>query len=106
MYRKIAFVLILGLTLVFLSRFGFAADNRTYYDPYRYDFAPPGYANPYDYDYDPYASDYDHPYGYSYPYGYYQQAPPWEGNQWQIPEGEVYKEQEQLHKEYGRGEDF
>ena len=104
MYKKIAFVLILGLVLVFFSRFGYAADNGVYYDPYRYDSAPQGYANPHDYDYDPYDHDYGHPYGNSYPYGYYQQAPPWEGDEWQINERQLYEEQKQLHKEYGHGE--
>ena len=104
MYRKSAFVLILGLVLVFLSRFGFAADNSGYYDPYRYDYDPYGSYNPNDY-YDP-NDDYDHPYGYSYPYGYYQQAPPWEGNQWQLNEDQIHKELKQLHEEYNHGEDF
>ncbi len=102
MYRKIAFVLILGLVLVFLSRFGYAADNRMYYDPYRYDSAPHGYSNPHDYD--PYGHDYGNPYGYSYPFGYYQQAPPWEGDEWQIHEEQVHKKEKQLQKEYGHGE--
>ena len=98
MYRKIAFALILGLVLVFLSQFGYAADlHKEYYGNSPYD-----HSNPNDY-YDP--NDYGNPYGNSYyPYGEYQLAPPFGGNQWQIHEEEVQKELKQLQKEYDRRE--
>ncbi len=97
MYRKIAFVLILGLLLVFLSQFGYAVDpHKEYYGNSPYDNS-----NPSDY-YDP--DDYGNPYANSYPYGYYQQAPPFGGNQWQIHEEEIHKKEKQLQKEYGHGE--
>jgi hypothetical protein len=99
MYRKIAFVLILGLVLVFLSQLGYAVDPHKEY----YGHSPYADSNPSDY-YDP--ADYGNPYGNSYPYGYYQQAPPFGGNQWQLHEEQIHKEQEQLHKEYNHGEDF
>ena len=99
MYKKIAFVLILGLTLVFFSQFGYADDPHKEY----YGNSPSVNSNPNDY-YDPDA--YGNPYGNSYPYGEYQQAPPFGGHQWQLHEEEIHKEQEQLHKEYGHGEDF
>ena len=100
MYKRIAFVLILGLVSVFLSRFGYADDPHKEY----YGNSPYVNSNPNDY-YDP-SYDYDHPYGNSYPYGYYQQAPPFGGNQWQIHEEQIQKELKQLHKEYNHGEDF
>ncbi len=98
MYGKIAFVLILGLVLVFLSQFGYAADvHKEYYGNSQY-----GNSNPSDY-YDP--NDYGNPYGNNYyPYGEYQLAPPFGGDQWQIHEEEVHKKEKQLQKEYGHGE--
>jgi len=103
MYRKAAFVLVLGLVLVFFSQFGYADDPHKDYYQSGYGYAPYGSSNPTDY-YDP-NDDYGHPYGYSHPYGYYQQAPPW-NYQWRINEEQIYKEQKQLHKEYNHGEDF
>ena len=98
MYRRIAFILILGLVLLFLSQFGYADD------PHKEYYGNPTYVNPNPNDYYDPSSDYDHPYGNSYPYGYYQQAPPWEGNQWQIHERQIQKDLKQLQKEYGHGE--
>lgn len=98
MYRRIAFVLVLGLVLVFFSQLGYAADPHKNY----YGYVPYGSSNPNDY-YDP--NDYGHPYGYSYPSGYYQQAPSW-NDQWRINEEQIHKEQKQLHEEYDHGEDF
>ena len=82
MYRKIAFVLVLCLVLVFFSQFGYAAGPR-YHDQYRNYYAPDPYSNPKNYDHDTYGYN---PYGYSYPFGEYQQAPPWESKKWQLHE--------------------
>jgi len=97
MYRRIAFVLIFGLMLVFLSQFGYAADPHKEY----YGNSPYVDPNPNDY-YDP--NDYGNPYGNTYPYGEYQPAPPFGGNQWQIHEEQEHKTEKQLQKEYGHRE--